>query len=68
MRTDLYYGWREDGAVPGDYGFDPLKLLSKDPVAADKMRLKELMNGRLAMIAVFGIFMQYLNTGSYKLF
>ena len=49
--------------VAGDLGWDPLKLMPKDPVAADKMRLKELKNGRLAMLAVMGIFSGYLNTG-----
>jgi len=39
------------GREPGCYGpaFGS-ELLSKDPVAADKMRLKELKNGRLAML------------------
>ena len=47
----------------GDLGWDPLKLMPKDPKAADQMRLKELKNGRLAMLAVMGIFSGYLNTG-----
>ena len=53
-RWDLWFGERPGGVVAGDYGFDPLKLLPKDKAAADKMRLKELKNGRLAMIAVLG--------------
>ena len=54
-RMDLWFGERPGGPVAGDYGFDPLRLLPKDPVAADKMRLKELKNGRMAMIAVIGM-------------
>ena len=61
-------GERPGGVVAGDYGFDPLKLLPKDKAAADKMRLKELKNGRLAMLAVMGIFTGYLNTGNANLF
>ena len=34
--------------VAGDLEWDPLKLMPTDPVAADKMRLKELKNGRYA--------------------
>jgi hypothetical protein len=67
-RMDLYYGERPGGPVAGDLGFDPLGLLSKDPAAADKMREKELKNGRLAMLAVMGMFAGYLNTGNANLF
>ncbi len=67
-RWDLWFGERPGGVVAGDYGFDPLKLLPKDKAAADKMRLKELKNGRLAMLAVMGIFTGYLNTGNANLF
>ena len=49
--------------VPGDFGWDPLKLMPKEEKAANLMRLKELKNGRLAMLSVMGIFMQYMNTG-----
>ena len=36
--------------VPGDYGFDPLKLMKEgDP---DEYALKEITHCRLAMIAV----------------
>jgi len=60
----LWFGEREGSpVVAGDLGFDPLKLMPTDPKAADQMRLKELKNGRLAMLAVMGIFAGYMNTG-----
>ena len=40
---------------PGNFGFDPLNLMPKDPAKADEMRLKELKNGRLAMVALGGM-------------
>lgn len=40
---------------PGDYGFDPLGLFPTTKEAQDKMRVKELKNGRLAMIAIGGM-------------
>jgi len=59
----LWFGEREGSVVAGDLGWDPLKLMPKDPKAAKLMQLKELKNGRLAMLAVMGIFSGYLNTG-----
>jgi len=52
----LYDLWNgvTDKREPGDNGWGK-SFLSTDPVAADKMRLKELKNGRLAMIAFMGI-------------
>jgi len=66
----LWYGERApaDGfsksVVAGDFGWDPLKLLPEDPEEAKLMQLRELKNGRLAMLAVMGIFVQYLQTGT----
>jgi len=40
---------------PGNFGFDPLGLMPTDPVKAREMELKELKNGRLAMVAIGGM-------------
>ena len=55
--------------VPGDYAFDPLGLLdgkSADDVEA--MKLKELKNGRLAMLAFGGVITQAGLGGSHASF
>mmetsp|Transcript_30004 Transcript_30004/g.74963 ORF Transcript_30004/g.74963 Transcript_30004/m.74963 type:complete len:185 (-) Transcript_30004:352-906(-) len=47
-RSDVGEGW-----MPGDFGFDPLRLLRGADVAARRdMQEKEINNGRLAMVAV----------------
>ena len=49
--------------APGDFGFDPLGLKPKDEAKYKEMQLKELKNGRLAMIALGGMVAQSVVTG-----
>jgi len=44
----------DDNYLPGDLGFDPLKLYKGSDADKRSMQLKELNNGRLAMIAITG--------------
>jgi len=59
-----YVGWGSDikRGTPGDYGF---KVLTADDTAAKNKKLNaELANGRLAMMAIIGMFFQDGLTGS----
>jgi light-harvesting complex I chlorophyll a/b binding protein 1 len=44
------------GRAAGDFGFDPLGFLTnKSEAEVDRMKLRELKNGRLAMLAFSGM-------------
>ena len=45
---------------PGNLGFDPLGLYPKDKAGQRDMQLKEISNGRLAMIAITAFAFQEL--------
>lgn len=47
----------------GDFGWDPLSIRPKSDAALDKMQLKELKNGRLAMLGIAGMALQTYQTG-----
>lgn len=47
-----------EGKAPGDFGFDPLNLAPKTEEAFNELQLKEIKNGRLAMISVAGMLIQ----------
>eukprot|EP00963_Diacronema_lutheri_P001698 scaffold110_cov315-Pavlova_lutheri.AAC.29 len=54
-----------DGTLPGDYGFDPLRL-AEDPKLLQRYTEAELQNGRWAMLGVVGmIAVEVLGQGNW---
>lgn len=47
----------------GDLGFDPLGLKPSNPESWERVQLRELKNGRLAMFAILGMIVQENITG-----
>lgn len=54
----------KEGAAPGDLGFDPLNLRPSDEESWEKVQLRELKNGRLAMLAIAGMLYTEILTGN----
>lgn len=55
--------------VPGDFNFDPMgQLKGKSPAQINTLKLKELKNGRLAMIAIMGMLAETLIFGQLAIF
>ena len=48
--------------APGDFGWDPMGLMS--PANEERMKMRELQHGRLAMIASFGFIVEALAWGA----
>merc|ERR1719337_132903 len=59
-----YFDKGEPSGVPGDLGWKPPLLTSNDPAVTKKRLNAELANGRLAMVAIIGMFFQDGLTGS----
>ena len=59
------YGNRkqEENPMGGDLGFDPLGLRPSEQEAWERVQLRELKNGRLAMFAILGMIVQEHITG-----
>jgi len=57
-------GWNQRGEAPGDFQWKPPLLATDDPELKTKRLNAELANGRLAMMAIIGMFFQDGFTGS----
>ena len=65
LRSRIIYDG-DSSRAPGDHGFDPIfkGAFLKTPEEAFTMKTKEVLNGRLAMIAFVGMVAQEAVTGS----
>lgn len=54
----------KEGQEAGDLAFDPLGLKPSDPELLEKVQLRELKNGRLAMLAASGMLLQEFQSGT----
>jgi hypothetical protein len=61
MTTVSWFKMKEDHSA-GDYSFDPLNLKTKIEFNDTKAQSIEITNGRLAMLATFGMLVQELCT------
>jgi hypothetical protein len=59
--TGIFGGEYKEDRIPGDFSFDPLNL--KDNFDFEEMQNKEVNNGRLAMLAITGMYAQEIATG-----
>merc|ERR1719362_2247291 len=57
-------GWNQRGEAPGDFQWKPPLLATEDAELRTKRLNAELANGRLAMMAIIGMFFQDGLTGS----
>jgi hypothetical protein len=62
------YNWKDgkerDSTQPF---FDPFGLYPEDAAGQEQMQLKELKNGRMAMIAITGLFTHHFMPGAVPL-
>ena len=60
---DMFTGENAD-RVPGDFGFDHMGMIKgKSEAEVNSMKWKEIKNGRLAMLAIWGMIHHNFVTG-----
>jgi len=60
---ELRYGGYDESKTPGDIAGFGSAFIPEDPVEYEKLQLRELKHGRLAMIAILGELVQEQITG-----